>query len=751
MATPTSVMKRKASSPFRFENNNSSSFGDSEVTKSFYLGKTTSGPVLSDFNAYCIEIKVKPSQATPKTVVKYVASVLQSTFPERRQLVKESSFVNIGERISSILCKSLAKDSFLDSPEINGLKTTLLACDQMLTSDATALKLLPEYNYVRCISEQMKPSDYWSQDLVRNALIDLRRELIPINVVAMELGVTVEMLYFAMHKNDPLKKDELPSLREFEKMEEAANTSFWDFPKIKPFLNGVRDTKLQANEVSVHFGVSRKKIMLRCGGVKSKEELDAETELFRMKRLEAREESFMSRLENTDLDKQIRYAKRNEANLCEYEKKRLENLEDRKMLLQSLDFMEDKLEIRRLNQVIRTPEESNNSEKLPKREKSARIKRQAENKRLQNLGSASPSIYQRNQKPVKKTPYWFGTTFSQTSKLKVLDQKCVPKVSLKAAELLEITKDYRKSRIFLDSVSDECKELKAETVYNDVTDWRLLTRDEEFIVSSSRVTKIDTHGDFITYGTEEGGVGVQVAGRSLTLRPHAGAVSGLVTSGARILSAGRDGTVRNTDLESQVVSLEYSWDMCSDEGEGRHGVLGMVQRADYSYILHCSDKIVNLDVRQREAKKLAILSDTISSTLSNIRMNPVRENLFTTSNSDTVVIWDLRKMPEPVWTLNVGGDVSFCGWNSTENDFAITTNDGAWVYDFVNGVPNNNFRISLKFSNSGFKRLEGDLWCPWPGQESTLFNITFQSLRGLRTQRSKLSGINTKRYVVFCY
>ena len=136
MATP---MKRKASPTFRFENNNSSSFGDSEVTKSFYLGKTPSGPVLSDFNAYCIEIKVKPSQATPKTVVKYVASVLQSSFPERRQLVKESSFVNIGERISSILCKSLDKDSsYLDSPEINGLKTTLLACDQMLTSDATA-------------------------------------------------------------------------------------------------------------------------------------------------------------------------------------------------------------------------------------------------------------------------------------------------------------------------------------------------------------------------------------------------------------------------------------------------------------------------------------------------------------------------------------------------------------------------------------------------------------------------------------
>ena len=263
------------------------------------------------------------------------------------------------------------------------------------------------------------------------------------------------------------------------------------------------------------------------------------------------------------------------------------------------------------------------------------------------------------------------------------------------------------------------------------------------------MTAIDTLGDFTTYGTEQGGVGVLVAGRSVTLRPHAEAVTGLLTSGSRILSAARDGTVRNTDMESQTVDLEYSWDMCSQAGEGKHGVLGMVQRAAHSYVLHCSNKIANLDVRQKEAQSLISMSSLRSSEFSNIRMNPARENLLTTSRSDTVSIWDLRKMSDPVWNMNVGGDVDFCGWNSNGKDFAITKDTGALVYDSLSGVPRSNFRVS--WPNSNFRkfpnRLGGDLWCPWPGQDSTLFNVGVVS-RNHQTV-GRLSGVNMKRYVFF--
>ena len=330
----------------------------------------------------------------------------------------------------------------------------------------------------------------------------------------------------------------------------------------------------------------------------------------------------------------------------------------------------------------------------------------------------------------------------------MIDSRVVPKVTLSSRELLEITKDYRKSRIFLDSVTEECKEQKVEPLYNDDTDWSLFAGGEEFIVSTSRLTAIDTIGDFTTYGTEEGGVGVLVAGRSVTLRPHAEAVTGLLASGSRILSAGRDGTVRSTDLESQTVGLEYCWDMCIQPGESKHGVLGIVQREDLSYILHCSDKIVNLDVRQKEAQSLTGMSNTKSSEFSNIKINPVQDNLLTTSRSDTVTVWDLRKMSDPVWNLNVGGNVYFCGWNSTGKNFAITQDTGAWVFDSLSGVPSINFSVSWPNSLK-FSKLEGDLWCPWPGQDSTLFNM--RVVKGhlhknkVAQKAVVLSGVNMKK------
>ena len=718
---------------------------------SFNISRTNQ--VLLDFKSYCLTRNLQHSNVTSKSMVNYVLSVLQSSVPERRQLQYGNSFEDIGRKIFSILDKFLNKDlSSLESPEFEKLQNTLIACDERLTSNAAALKTAPAYNYVRCMTEEMTPKMFWTQSLIMKSLVDVRRDHIPINLVAMELGVTVEMMYNALHGNYQRKKGELPSLKEFEKMDEAASTSFWEFAMIKPFLDGVRDTKLLAQEVSVHFGVSRKEVMRRCGGVKSKEELDAEAELIRMKKLEAREESFMSRLENTDLDKQIRYAKRNEANLCEYEKKRLENLEDRKMLLQSLDFMDDKIELRRLNQVIRTPDQSG-SNNLPKREKSARIKRQAENKRLKNSDTSLETKLNNHyySKP-RLTPRWFGSTFREIKqpnhKTNMIDSRVVPKVTLSSRELLEITKDYRKSRIFLDSVTEECKEQKVEPLYNDDTDWSLFAGGEEFIVSTSRLTAIDTIGDFTTYGTEEGGVGVLVAGRSVTLRPHAEAVTGLLTSGSRIFSAGRDGTVRSTDLENHTVGLEYCWDMCIQQGESKHGVLGIVQREDHSYILHCSDKIVNLDVRQKEAQSLTGMSNTKSSEFSNIKINPVQDNLLTTSRSDTVTVWDLRKMSDPVWNLNVGGNVYFCGWNSTGKNFAITQDTGAWVFDSLSGVPSINFSVSWPNSLK-FSKLEGDLWCPWPGQDSTLFNM--RVVKGhlhknkVAQKAVVLSGVNMKK------
>ena len=78
--------------------------------------------------------------------------------------------------------------------------------------------------------------------------------------------------------------------------------------------------------------------------------------------------------------------------------------------------------------------------------------------------------------------------------------------------------DIQYSARFLDSISHECEELTCEDDWRQEVDWRLFDNSSEYIVSSCPITAIDSFGDFISYGTKEGGVGVLMGGRSVTLR-----------------------------------------------------------------------------------------------------------------------------------------------------------------------------------------------------------------------------------------
>ena len=77
------------------------------------------------------------------------------------------------------------------------------------------------------------------------------------------------------------------------------------------------------------------------------------------------------------------------------------------------------------------------------------------------------------------------------------------------------------------------------------------------MVSSSQLTDLDTWGDLIGYGTSQGGLGVLLEGRSVTLRPHNHQVTGVSIRGSSegtggggvgLMSSSLDGTVRLYDL-----------------------------------------------------------------------------------------------------------------------------------------------------------------------------------------------------------
>ena len=127
----------------------------------------------------------------------------------------------------------------------------------------------------------------------------------------------------------------------------------------------------------------------RCGGIKSKEEIEAEGEFERIERVNEQEEAAKKKLKKTDLDKQIHISEKNEDDLCDYEKQRLANLRERKAMMEKLDIVGDKLEIRRLNKIVRKP--ATPKQELTRREKSTRIQRLKENRRLTSDTASSSS------------------------------------------------------------------------------------------------------------------------------------------------------------------------------------------------------------------------------------------------------------------------------------------------------------------------------------------------------------------------
>ena len=146
----------------------------------------------------------------------------------------------------------------------------------------------------------------------------------------------------------------------------------WKDSKIKDLLELVSSRKVSDANVAAQLGVSRKEIRRRCGGIKSLEEIEADEEMKRVEKINAKEEASRKKMMVTEVDKQIMIEEKHEENLSEYEKARLENLRERKAIMDMLGITQDKLEINKLSKVIKAPA----NKVVERREKSARIRRQ---------------------------------------------------------------------------------------------------------------------------------------------------------------------------------------------------------------------------------------------------------------------------------------------------------------------------------------------------------------------------------------
>ena len=600
---------------------------------------------------------------------------------------------------------------------------------------------------------------FWKLELVDKALRDVNKGILNIHIVSRELGVTTEMLYSQLHKKDYHRssyygKHDMLSLREFIG-EGGESYRYWSDSKVRDLLDEVRNRKLSDATVAAQLGVSRGEVYRRCGGIRTKEEIEAEQVMLNIQKVNDQEEAYKLRVQTTDVDRQIWFEEEQSrrGELCDYEKQRLENLRERKAMMEMLDVTGDKLEIRRLNRVIRTPGETSEKNAVGRREKSSRIQRLSESKRLKISNEESSVLFSSNVK--RSTPYWFCDNYRRID-VENLENPKMPKFDVKAAQLLEVTNDYRKSRIFFDSISQESREMKAkeEEFCGDV-DLKHFGVTEDFIVSTSAVTTLDSCGDLVSFGTAEGGVGVVLGGRSVSLRPHSAAVTGLeVSQGTSLVSSSWDGTVRRLDLVRQLAVLEHS--AAEDVG-----VLGLVSRPDTptSFILDCDHALVSLDTRQKGADTLVSLPTTSEVTPASINLEPVTKQLVSVCRDNSVKIWDLRKTSSPVWSHDIESrvirddwqkkmfekpDITFAGWSSNGEEFCVAQNRGPYIFDVINGVPHLEPRASyLNKVNKHIKgtqltALRGDLWSRWGPSELFCVKYGFDGSHDENTNKNKL-------------
>ena len=636
------------------------------------------------------------------------------------------------------------------------------------TLDPNEQQRIDYSNFRDALGKDEDVDGFWRVDIVKMALRDVNKGILNIHVVASELGVSTEMVYSQLHKKGYGKHD-LLSLKEFIQ-EEGETSCYWSNLQVKNLLDKVRNRKLSDASVAAQLGVSRGEVYRRCGGIRTKEEIEAEQVMLNIQRVNEQEEAYKLRVRTTDVDRQIWFEEEQSrrGQLCDYEKQRLENLRERKAMMEMLDVTGDKLEIRRLNRVIRTPGETSEKNAVARREKSTRIQTLSESKRLNTFKKRESDLpkVQSGKKQKRSTPDWFCRGRSRNNEKLVHN---IPKFTVKAQQLLEITNDYRKSRIILDSLSQESLEMRAEEEFFGDVDWNDFRVTGDFIVSTSAVTALDSCGDFISFGTAEGGVGVVLGGRSVSLRPHSAAVTGLeVSQGTSLVSSSWDGTVRRLDLVRQMAVLEHS---AAEDA----GVLGLVSRPDTptSFILDCDHALVSLDTRRKRADKLVSLPITAKGvTPASLNIEPIN-GLVSVCRDNVVMIWDLRKTTSPVWSeglVSRWAEVTFAGWSGTGAEFCVVQDGGHLVFGVPSGgVPNTQPRVSFFNQGSQAKNiwigdtltgkrikhyrkaaLSGDIWCRW---SSILFNIKIGSQKEKSNQYNCtwLTATNSIRYILFCY
>jgi len=720
----------------------------------------------SNFCQYCGKIGQNPFLAEPEIVGRFLISRfqgiemrLEEVLPKENpshfsSLEKEHFFRpaydfyrdNLARLLSELdwhLQHSWLTGSLTCCEELELLKKAVISCDERLLTDMLdlkdlVLKISPNYSYSK-VRTNYSGEKFWERKFTKNILNDVRNKAIPVSVAANGLGVTSEMIYYAIEKDnytferyDQDNPTGAISVIGYVFLGYGNKGQFWEEQSNLDLLQDVRNRNVSVEKVAALTGVSRKEVLERCGGVKTEHEREAEKEL---EMCEKENQKRMKVKKKSPLEIQIEVAEKNTANSI-YEEMRLKNMKERLALLKSLDFDKEKNEISAL---MPKNKPRKVKEVVQLRGKSVRIKRLSQVDHLKNLITTKDwTKYDWTMLQVnRRSPNYFGhwtprsnknvqryvTAVTEVDVQDEYDEKAiaeanhVPKFELNAQELLEITPSYLKSRTLLESFSADFKQVKVEKqplLARDI-DWNTVEMVQDNMISTDNITSLDSCEEFICFGTESGGVGVTMAGRAFTIKPHNRQVTRTIFTGSKgspsILSSSKDGTVRIFDLVKQSVSLQYCWDQSSSD---KQGVDWVEERGAHLYILDCGDEINMTDTRTGELFHLFAVPQSYPLKTTNLSVN---RNLMSVCRGNTVHIRDLRKLSEPLTTLTGPDDtvMAGAGWSRAGSYFYSCTEGGYKDMTKVYSTKDYSQPI-LEWVGSretNFPSPTGVTWCPW--------------------------------------
>ena len=614
---------------------------------------------------------------------------------------------------------------------------------------------------------------FWELKLVSQILKDVRRKALETRLAAWHLGVTEDMINSVLQskRSDP---ECILTLDQYIQKGFGNEAKFWKELSTVGVLDDVRKRKLLPKDAAFMFGVSRAKVICNVGTIKTEEEIKEEKWLAAIEKENEKIEKVSKK--PTTLDVQISVLENNIDCLSQYELMRLQNLKERKVMLEELGIAEDKKELRKMsaNKNIRR----NKPADYGTREKSNRIRNKMEDA-PSHISKVSISDTRRCSPwwvgrwcPMIKTRWNGEDIFGHLTDDEFNSASPVPQVVLNVEDIISSDNDYYKSTRFLNSISKEFEETLNEKHLSETIPREYL-KIMDSKVSSSNIQSVDTRGDLVCYGDKSGGVGVFLDGRSTTLKIHNELVTRTLflkgDQGNGILSASQDGTVRLTDLLKQEVSVKYS----SIQSEEKQEVRWIEPFGDFNFLMNIGSTFVKrMDIRSKDVETLfqlpiwksslseteVVESDELyldSSFGTNIGIHPLNPNLISICLQSSIIIYDIRNTKAHAdmidfnkmqsadsgimftrgiagasWSPGTGSKFLTCPVRSkvkkcmprkgisTPLAACITRRDNfPYIFDSSNfQAPVQTWPTKAKgekFDNASFSSNNGTSWCPW--------------------------------------